>query len=252
VALGAPATSTDVQSPAGERLSADAPRTTTSGATFTTPSGWRLTSSTSKTILDPPEADSHLALVDVQATDAAAAVAAGWAGYRPGANRPLRIATPQAPQNGWEERHVYSYETSPNEKAHGVGAVILTNSDAGGYLPGLFRRRLLEVLFDGQPEAVEQAKVAVAQRAASIAKRRERLVVPADAAEVGKLAARYINPELGALQVHAQDGATIFDFGKWHSAVASRRNDDGTMSFISIDPTTASLSWSGSAMGSGL
>jgi CubicO group peptidase (beta-lactamase class C family) len=620
VALGAPAASSDIQSPAGERLSADAPRTTTSGATFTAPSGWRVTSSANQTVLDPPEADSHLALVDVQAVDAAAAVAAGWAGYRPGASRPLRIATPQAPQNGWEERHLYWYETSPNEKAvvyalawragrdwtvaiveatsstfekrnaafslvigslrpkgyqrelfagkkarpldaeriallrdfaqdvmrqfsipgvglslidsgevvfqgglgvkalgkpdpvdadtlflaasntkamttlllaelvdenklrwdqpvsevypdfklgdadttrqvlvkhlvcactglprqdfewlfnyaaatpasslaslgtmqptsrfgevfqysnlmaaaagyiaasavsprvgpsqelgaaydeamrsrvfeplgmthttfdfptamrgnfasphdddvdgktvlarmdlnysvvpvrpaggmwtsardlsryvqmelalgelpgggrlvskesllerrrgqvqtgedssygmglvvntrygipvvshggslfgyksdmiflpdHGVGAVILTNSDAGSYLPGLFRRRLLEVLFDGQPEAVEQAKVAVAQRAAGIAKRRERLVVPADAAEVGKLAARYISPELGALHVRTQDGATIFDFGKWYSAVASRRNDDGTMSFISIDPT---------------
>ena len=31
--------------------------------------------------------------------------------------------------------------------------------------------------------------------------------------------------------------ATVFDFGPWHSAVAWRRNDDGTTSFISIDPT---------------
>jgi CubicO group peptidase (beta-lactamase class C family) len=120
---------------------------------------------------------------------------------------------------------------------HGVGAVILTNSDAGGSLPGLLGRRLLELLFDGKPEAVEQAKVAVAQRAAAIAKRRERLVIPADTAEVGKLAPRYACSELGALHVRAQDGGTVFDFGKWHSAVASRRNDDGTMSFISIDPT---------------
>jgi hypothetical protein len=30
--------------------------------------------------------------------------------------------------------------------------------------------------------------------------------------------------------------ATIFDFGGWHSSVASRKNDDGTTSFISIDP----------------
>ena len=37
--------------------------------------------------------------------------------------------------------------------------------------------------------------------------------------------------------MRARDGATIFDFGQWHSAVASRRNDDGTISFISIDPT---------------
>jgi CubicO group peptidase (beta-lactamase class C family) len=119
----------------------------------------------------------------------------------------------------------------------GVGAVVLANADTGGLLTGLLRRRLLEVLFDGKPEAVEQAKVALAQRTANIAKYRERLVVPADAAEVGKLAASYVSPELGALRVRAQDGATIFDFGNWRSAVASRRNDDGTTSFISIDPT---------------
>jgi CubicO group peptidase (beta-lactamase class C family) len=609
-ALGQPA------SPNIELLSADTPTTTASGATFTAPSGWRVTSSASKKVLEPPEADSHLALVDVRAANAAAAVAAGWASYRPDANRPLRLTTPQAPQNGWEERHVFNYETSPNERAvvyalawragqdwtvaiveasrstfdkrnaafslaigslrpkgyqremfsgkkahpldaeriavlkdfvqdvmqqlgipgvglslidggkvvfegglgvktlgkpdpvdadtlfmaasntkamttlllaelvdekklrwdqpvtevypafklgdagttrqvlvkhllcactglprqdfewlfnyaaatpasslvslaamqptsrfgeiyqysnvmagaagyvgahivhpnkelgaaydeamqskvfaplgmmrttfdfqtamsgnfasphgddvdgktlparmdnnysilplrpaggmwtsardlskylmmelalgalpdgtrllssesllerrraqiqmsedtaygmglvismrygipvvshggsmfgyksnmmflpdHGVGAVVLANADTGGLLTGLLGRRLLEVLFDGKPEAVEQARVALAQRTANIAKYRERLVVPADAAEVGKLAASYISPALGALRVRAQDGATIFDFGSWRSAVASRRNDDGTTSFIAIDPT---------------
>jgi CubicO group peptidase (beta-lactamase class C family) len=120
---------------------------------------------------------------------------------------------------------------------HGVGAVVLANADTGGFLAGLLRRRLLEVLFDGRPEAIEQLKVGVAQRAANIAKNRERLVVPADAAEVSKLAASYVSGELGALHVRAQDGATVFDFGNWRSAVASRRNDDGTTSFISIDPT---------------
>jgi hypothetical protein len=120
---------------------------------------------------------------------------------------------------------------------HGVGAVILTNSDTGSYLVGLFRRRLLEVLFDGKPEAVEQARAAHAQRIATIAKNRERLTVPADAGEVRKLASGYASPALGTFHVRVEDGATIFDFGKWHSAVASRKNDDGTISFISIDPT---------------
>jgi CubicO group peptidase (beta-lactamase class C family) len=120
---------------------------------------------------------------------------------------------------------------------HGVGAVILANSDTGGYLTGLFRRRLLEVLFDGKPEAIEQAKAAKAQRVANIAKNRERLTVPADPGEVRKLATGYSSPVLGAFRVRVEDGATIFDFGRWHSSVASRKNDDGTTSFISIDPT---------------
>ena len=120
---------------------------------------------------------------------------------------------------------------------HGVGAVVLTNSDTGGYLSGLLRRRLLEVLFDGKLEAAEQARVALVQRKANIAKFRERLVVPPDPAETGRLAAQYVSPALGTLRVRTQDGATIFDFGTWRSAVASRKNDDGTVSFISIDPT---------------
>src|SRR5262245_13847085 len=94
---------------------------------------------------------------------------------------------------------------------HGVGAVILTNSDTGGYLTGLLQRRLLEVLFDGKPEAVEQARFSKTQRIAAIAKARERLAIPADVAEVGKLAPRYVCPALGELVVRAQDGATIFD-----------------------------------------
>src|SRR5262245_54399950 len=126
---------------------------------------------------------------------------------------------------------------------HGVGAVILTNSDTGGYLTGFLQRRLLEVLFDGKPEAVEQARFAKTQRIAAIAKKRERLIIPADAADAGELAPRYVSPALGELVVRAQDGATIFDFGKWYSSVASCRNDDGTTSFILIDPAAASFNF---------
>ena len=34
-----------------------------------------------------------------------------------------------------------------------------------------------------------------------------------------------------------QKAATVFEFGEWKSAVASRKNDDGTISFITIDPS---------------
>jgi CubicO group peptidase (beta-lactamase class C family) len=120
---------------------------------------------------------------------------------------------------------------------HGVGAVILTNSDSGALLRGPFLRKLAEVLFDGKPEAEEQLRVAAAQRKAGLAKRRERLVVPADPKEAGKLATRYVSTGLGELSVRKQRGAVIFDVGEWRSTVASRKNDDGTISFITIDPT---------------
>jgi CubicO group peptidase (beta-lactamase class C family) len=121
---------------------------------------------------------------------------------------------------------------------HGVGAVILTNSDPGVLLRGPLQRRLLEVLFDGKPEAEEQLHVSVRQMRAAQAKERERLVVPADPATAGKLAPLYASAALGQLAVRkGTNGAVVFDVGEWHSAVASRKNDDGTISFLTIDPT---------------
>ena len=76
-------------------------------------------------------------------------------------------------------------------------------------------------------------------RKAAIAKERERLVVPPDPAEAGKLAPRYVSTALGEVKVVKDGGSLYFDVGEWKSTVASRKNDDGTISFITIDPTIA-------------
>ena len=120
---------------------------------------------------------------------------------------------------------------------HGIGAVILTNSDTGGLLLGPFKRRLLEVLFDGKPEAAEDVAKNSENYKAVLAKFRERLVVPPDAEAVGRLATRYTSPELGELTVHrARERSVVFDLGEWRSSVATRKNDDGTTSYMTIDP----------------
>jgi CubicO group peptidase (beta-lactamase class C family) len=121
---------------------------------------------------------------------------------------------------------------------HGVGAVILTNSDRGGALLGPFRRRLLEVLFDGRPEAAGNIDAAASNFQKYLAKERERLVIPADKKEIAQLATEYTSPELGQLKVLASANSTVFDFGEWRSAVATRPNDDGTISLWTIDPGT--------------
>lgn len=120
---------------------------------------------------------------------------------------------------------------------HGVGAVILTNSDSGVLLRGPLLRRLLEVLFDGRPEAEEALKVVAAQVKTALAKERERLVVPPEAAAAAKLAPRYVSTALGQLTVVRDGNSAFFDVGEWRSRVASRKNDDGTTSFLTIDPT---------------
>ena len=56
-------------------------------------------------------------------------------------------------------------------------------------------------------------------------------------AAVAKLAPRYVSTALGELNVVRNGSAALFDVGEWKSRVASRKNDDGTSSFLTIDPT---------------
>ena len=120
----------------------------------------------------------------------------------------------------------------------GVGAVILTNSDRGVGIRGPFMRRILEVLYDGKPEAAASVASAAALEKAEIAKERQRLVVPAAPNLASQLAARYTNADLGRIDVIHQANKLIFNFGSWRSSVATRVNDDKTISFITIDPGT--------------
>jgi CubicO group peptidase (beta-lactamase class C family) len=117
-----------------------------------------------------------------------------------------------------------------------VGAVVLTNGDPGWLIRGVFRRKLQEVLFDGRPEADADLAAAAKTFFAQIAADRKTLVVPANAQEAAKLNAHYKNAVLGDVAVQRSATKTSFDFGEWQSEVASRRNPDGTTSFITISP----------------
>lgn len=121
----------------------------------------------------------------------------------------------------------------------GIGLVILTNADTGGMLVYAIGRRLLEVAFDGKPEAAANVASDAVNYKANLAKERKRLVVPADSAIFERLAPRYSNAQLGQISVLNSGGATTFDFGVWKSAMASRKNDDGTVSLITIDPANS-------------
>jgi CubicO group peptidase (beta-lactamase class C family) len=119
---------------------------------------------------------------------------------------------------------------------HGIGAVLLTNADNGGMLLRPFMRRLVEVVFDGKPEAEEDVASRAATSKAFREKSREKLAIPPEPSQVAKLAARYSSGALGELTVRRQGATAAFDFGEWNSAVASRKNDDGTTSFVTISP----------------
>src|SRR5262245_17026904 len=113
--------STVSRKPVTELLTADTPKTTLEGNTFIAPSGWNLTVRGPAMILAAPEGDSRIALVDVHAKDADAALAAAWSAYGGYKDWPLKVATDSPDKEGWSNIRFYSYQTSPNER-RSVGA----------------------------------------------------------------------------------------------------------------------------------
>lgn len=120
----------------------------------------------------------------------------------------------------------------------GVGLVILTNSDPGAAMFGPVLRRLLEILYDGQPEAARKVTAAAARIKAQAGARRERMTYPGDAAVLGNLAGHYRDPSVGQITISDRNGEKWIKAGFVEGPLATRRNGDGTVSVISAGPGT--------------
>lgn len=125
----------------------------------------------------------------------------------------------------------------------GVGAVLLTNSESGQALLRPFRRRLLEILYNGKPEAAADVAAAGARRKPETDKLRERLVIPPAADVMAGLASAYTNPDLGRMDVRRIGKDVIFSLTTGSSKISSRKNEDGTISLVSIDPELLGIEW---------
>lgn len=120
--------------------------------------------------------------------------------------------------------------------AAGVAAVLLTNADNGPSLRRPFMRRLLEVLYDGRPEAQGDVDAAVKRIDAQETEFRSRIQLPGDAKILAGLATQYSSPELGSLRFEPAGGQMRAYTRAWNTLVTTRRNDDGTVSLVSTDP----------------
>jgi hypothetical protein len=123
----------------------------------------------------------------------------------------------------------------------GLGAVILTNADPGAAMLGPFLRRLLEVVYDGKPEAAQEVAAAAARIKAQAAGRRERLTIPGDPAILTKLASTYRNPEVGTISFNDRNGTKWMKAGFVEGPVATRGNPDGSISIVSAGPGAISV-----------
>ena len=118
----------------------------------------------------------------------------------------------------------------------GIGAVLLTNADDGAALTEPFLRRLIEILYDGQPQATAEVAAAGTSARAAAKARRARLTWPGDPAVLANLATRYVEPDIGDLTIRRENGRTWMHAGSIDSPLATRVNADGSMSIVSAGP----------------
>lgn len=118
----------------------------------------------------------------------------------------------------------------------GIGAVLLTNSDTGQALLGLFQRKLMEVLYDGKSEAGEDLAATATLGAEGREIARAKIVETGDSAVLGKLAERYVNPELGPLTITREGDRTFAQLTTGRTMVGTQANDDGTTSLVFTSP----------------
>jgi CubicO group peptidase (beta-lactamase class C family) len=119
---------------------------------------------------------------------------------------------------------------------HHVGAVILTNSNGGGLLTRALKRKLLEVLFDGRDQAQEDLEVSwkVAQEAT--AKEASKINFTPPRAWLARFVGTYASPALGEVAVRLEGDTAFFDAGEWKSRVGQKREVDGTLKLVLLDP----------------
>ena len=109
---------------------ADTPGRTASGVTYVQPKSWRAMTRGPATVFTAPEGDLRVAFVEVgAAANAQAATNRAWSLYRPEARPVQRLASPEAPRSGWDERVAFAYETPPNAKA--VASALAMRKGAG-------------------------------------------------------------------------------------------------------------------------
>ncbi len=124
-----------------------------------------------------------------------------------------------------------------------VGAVILTNAHRGVFMRGPFLRRIWSCCMTASRKQRGTFTPSPNRRTLQRVAERKRLIIPAAEADVAGLAPSYVSPDLGALKIESAGKVVRVRTAAWSSEVASRHNDDGTVSLVTIDPQISGLAF---------
>jgi len=97
------------------KLEQDETIKTSSGATLMVPKGWYVTSGRELLLLEEPDREVKIALVELKASDRDSAVAGAWSRFQPDFNLPVVRAVDLPPREGWDAVAQVAYVTKTEE-----------------------------------------------------------------------------------------------------------------------------------------
>jgi hypothetical protein len=121
-----------------------------------------------------------------------------------------------------------------------LGISVLTNQ-AGSVLNQLVRIRLLELLYEQEPEVDELGRFQLRMIREALAELMEMVQESVDPEAVARHPGRYSNAALGDVTVEWREDKLIFDAGEFQAEIRSIIDDDGEVSYILYDSDLAGL-----------
>jgi CubicO group peptidase (beta-lactamase class C family) len=126
----------------------------------------------------------------------------------------------------------------------GVAVIVLSNSSGMGWAVNeTVHRKVMEELFEGaKPLADARVEYFSKSHKDDIAKNMDRITPQPDAAWLNAVVGTYTNADLGKLTVTAGPKGGRLDAGEWQSAIGQKKDADGSLKVVLLDPPLAGLS----------
>lgn len=122
---------------------------------------------------------------------------------------------------------------------HNIGIVVLANAQGANAFTGALQRRLVELLFDGKPEAKGNLEHRMKRRSEQIAIELTKLVSDPDWSQ--QRVGSYKNDALGKLDIRAQGEMLEVYAGEWASVARQRKGDDDVSTVMLLGPPLVGL-----------
>lgn len=123
----------------------------------------------------------------------------------------------------------------------GIAILSLTNTGGqGGALNAAVQRKVMEELYEGaRPLAEPRVEFFAKTKRDAVAKTMERVTREPDAKWSSRLVGEYTNAGLGRVKITEGPKGATFDAGEWQSAIGQKKEIDGTVKLVLLEPPVA-------------